>query len=170
MKSRIVKFVVSHFFFFPIKSRMTIEGNTETDNIGQQHFGRKIWRQYLWLLEMSVPFDDMDQMFYHRFRPSNELCSAGLFTLDPHNTSKKHRRMKCKYRSMLCFQSSFCNSVMCGWKDKFCKHLDRCQRAQEVGAMFLISIFSILLLIRSTPSWRWFSERTSVLPIQWIFS
>ena len=27
---------------------------------------------------------------------------------------------------------SFCHSVLSGWKDKFCKHLDKCERAQSV--------------------------------------
>ena len=37
-----------------------------------------------------------NRMFYHHFKTSNELCTAGLFTYDSESISKKHRKMKCK--------------------------------------------------------------------------
>ena len=35
---------------------------------------------------------------------------------------------------------SFCHSVLSGWKDKFCKHLDKCERAQSVYNINCISL------------------------------
>lgn len=47
------------------------------------------------LVEMPPPFTSPDKQFYHHYRTSNELCSAGLFTVDSETPTKKHRRMKC---------------------------------------------------------------------------
>ena len=76
---------------------MRIEGNTETEKTEDKQFGRQSGSLNNDLRsEIPVSFNFLDQMFYHRFRTSNELCSAGLFTPDPHVSNKKHRKMKCK--------------------------------------------------------------------------
>ena len=55
---------------------------------------------YYWATREQL--DDCDlyvidnRMFYHHFKSSNELCTAGLFTYDSESISKKHRKMKCK--------------------------------------------------------------------------
>ena len=72
------------------------------------------------------------EMFYHRFRTSAELCKAGLFIEESQLPSKKHRRLKCSYFWRHLVQCSFCSSIMSGWKDKFCQHLDKCKYAQAV--------------------------------------
>ena len=51
-------------------------------------------------IEISSPASFRNTMFYHRFRTSAELCMAGLFTIEKQSPTKKHRRMKCKYRCL----------------------------------------------------------------------
>ena len=89
--------MVSHLFLYLTRKRMRIEGNAETEKSGDKQFGRHSFSPGHDLhSDIPVSFNFLDQMFYHRFRTSNELCSAGLFTPDPHVSNKKHRKMKCK--------------------------------------------------------------------------
>ena len=153
LSQQFLKFVVSHLFLYLSTRCMRDEGNNETEKPEDKPCGRlSISLKNVLPLEIPVSFNVLDQMFYHRFRTSNELCSAGLFTVDTYIPSKKHRRMKCKLWSLIHLSLSFCNSVMCGWRDKFCRHLDRCPRAQNVFLLLSICCSSILLLIRSTPN------------------
>ena len=43
---------------------------------------------------------------------------------------------------------SFCHTVLSGWKDKFCQHLDKCKYAREVSISFILLCSTLLL----TPS------------------
>lgn len=38
-----------------------------------------------------------ERLFYHRFKTSSELCSAGLFSYESESASKKHKKLKCKF-------------------------------------------------------------------------
>ena len=74
---------------------MSLKKDEAVTNYSLEQFGILFSRWILMHLVMPQPFAVTDKLFYHQYRTSNELVSAGLFTVDSETPSKKHRRMKC---------------------------------------------------------------------------